>query len=167
MSPNAPGWVEMPLKGNGFVNGDADHHDYGSTVSRDLIIRSGARYAAYMQTHPNAQPITTNDVSVRRGGNTRDHSTHEGGLDLDVRLPRNDGTNGGAKVDWAIYDRDATRAMIESFAQDPSVDRILIGDSKLLAEFQGRTEAWASKVEDGGRQHRDHLHVDIKAPPIG
>ncbi len=167
LSADAPRWVEMPLRGRGFKNADADNHDYGAHITRNAIVAAGKHYADhYLASHPNAAVIATNDASLPRGGDTPDHASHEVGLDLDVRLPRTDGESGGVTVTSGGYDKNAARAMIEAFARQDEVERVLIGDRNLLAEFQARGESWALKVRDGGRQHRDHLHVDVKRPRL-
>jgi hypothetical protein len=158
---DSPRWVEMPESGPGFKNADWDKHDFGSSTLADVIRNTGQRYHdGYLAEHPEASVIETNDASKIRGGDNKDHETHEAGLDLDVRLPRTDGAS-GTKVTWASYDRDAARAMIDAFLEDPQVERILIGDKVLLEEYAESSDANALKVVDGGKLHRDHIHVDI------
>ena len=64
----------------------------------------------------------------------------------------------------ASYDRNAARAQIQAFIAEPNVERVLTGDAVLLGEFQRSSDPNAAKVQDGGRSHRDHIHVDVAAP---
>ncbi|TNE50814.1 MAG: hypothetical protein EP343_06575 [Deltaproteobacteria bacterium] len=163
-SPDAPKWSRMPNRGPGFVNGDRDGYSYGSEKLAAVVQEAGQSYHDnYLRTHPGASVMDLNDASVRNGGDNRDHSTHESGLDLDIRLPRTDGGS-GTQVGYRNYDRDAAYAMVEALASNPEVERVLLTDSTLRRMARNNNEPWAGKVQDGGRTHRDHIHVDIFPP---
>lgn len=168
-SPEARRWERMPAADLGFVNNDSDGFSHGSSRTADVIRDVGQRYNdAYRADNPAAALIDINDVSTRKGGKNRDHSTHQAGLDIDVRLPRTDGVC-GTQSNWRNYDRETAYQMIKAFAQDERVERVLFHDPTLLRRLQREAEAgaaWASKIEDGGTSHRDHFHVDIKAPGV-
>lgn len=162
----APRWEKIPASGTGFVNGDTDHHSYASARTVSVIKDAGARYHTnHLATNADDSLITTNDASRKKGGDTGDHDTHEAGLDLDIRLPRKDGT-AGTKVTWSSYDREAAYGMIASFAADARVERVLIGDSVLLNRIASSDVAWKDKVADGGWGHRDHIHIDVSPVEI-
>lgn len=161
-----PKWVEMPRQGEGFVNEDTDHFGFGSAESRSALQAFSATYAReYLAAHPGAAKISLNDVSQRSGGKNRDHESHQNGLDLDMRLPRTDGTS-GSDVRHSNYDREAAYAMLSAIASNPRVERVLFSDTVLLARAKERNEPWAYKVFDGGPVHRNHLHADIKPPVV-
>ena|GEM_PF-4927066 len=163
-SSEAPRWVEMPNGGVGFVNGDRDNHDYGSDHVVRVVRDVGERYNRdYLRANPDAAKIATNDVSLKNGGDTPDHITHENGLDLDIRLPRVDGSH-GSRTNWANYDREATFAMIKAFGEDPNVERIIFSDNVLLERIKTGDYSWSNKVFHGGKSHHTHVHIDI-APP--
>lgn len=157
---NAPHWQEMP-EGNeedGFVNIEVtdpdDDHDFGTDWLADTIAEAGIWYRDnHHETHSGAAVITVNDASRPRGGDTPDHSGHETGLECDLRLPRADGTAPGGTVhtDDSVYDRDATRAMLQAFRVQPLVTEILFNDPTLIAEGLCRRA--------GG--HDNHVHVGI------
>ncbi len=165
---NAPRWQVMPRGGReaGFLNvellDEADQHDYGTSWLAETIIAAGAAYRDhYLITHPNAALLATNDVSLPRGGNTPDHTTHETGLDCDCRLPRTDGTSGG--ISWnqpgttrrhPLYDRDAARAMLRALQRQPLWHRTLFNDPVLIAEGLCRAAPG----------HDDHIHFEIRPP---
>jgi murein endopeptidase len=167
-SPEAPRWVELPKSGVGFVSGDEDGYGWGSSVLASVIIDAGQRYHdQYLAANPGKSPLSLNDASTKRGGPAHDHETHQAGLDLDLRLPRRDGTQ-GTRVGRADYDREATYRMIAAFAADPRVERVLITDSVLLQQIAADNPPWKAKVQDGGPKHKNHVHVDIAPwqPPV-
>lgn len=165
-SGNPPAWTRMTKSGEGFVNSDRDGYSYGAKITDDVIADVGKRYAGtFLQSKQESALININDVSTRNGGKTRDHDTHQNGLDIDVRLPRHDGSH-GSKVGWKNYDREATYAQIKAFAEDPRVDRILFTDPKIVQMATRNREPWLSKLQDGGDLHKDHFHVDVKPPVV-
>lgn len=162
-----PRWMEMPASGVGFENIDADNHDYGWSVLADVVHGAGQRYYdEYQCLNPDSSAILTNDASLRLGGDTRDHASHETGLDLDVRLPNRLAVGQPTRVGRASYDRDAARAQVKAFIAEPAVERVLIGDATLVRELQRSGDENAHKVEDGGASHRDHIHVDVSFPEL-
>lgn len=159
---NAPHWQKM-LAGSasdGYVNIEVadpnDDHDFGTDWIATAISAAGAHYKAnHLASHADDALITVNDVSRPQGGNTTDHSTHETGMCLDMRLPRNDGTApGSTTVNDAVYDRDAMRGMLKAFRSSNLFERILLNDQTLIGE--------GLCVAASG--HDDHAHVDIKPP---
>lgn len=162
MAVDAPTWTTIPKSGVGFVNHDTDGHSHASSTLVDTLIRVGARYNAdYLSSNPGNSRIATNDASLTHGGDTPDHSTHENGLDLDIRMPKNDGGS-GSKVGWSSYDREAAFAMIKAFASDGQIERILTGDTVLLNRIHSGNYSWKAKVQNGGNSHKDHMHIDVK-----
>jgi len=168
-SPDAPRWERMPAADVGFVNNDSDGFGYGSSRTADVIRDVGQRYHdAYRGANDAAALIDINDVSTRKGGKNRDHESHQAGLDIDVRLPKTDGTS-GTQSNWRGYDREATYQMLKAFAQDERVERILFTDPTLARRLKQEALAgatWAEKIQDGGTLHRNHFHVDVKAPGV-
>lgn len=161
-----PKWVEMPKSGPGFVNEDTDHFGYGSEEAKAALEEAGAAYQRdHLATNPGAALLSLNDVSKRAGGKTRDHESHQNGLDLDFRLPRKDGTS-GTTTRRADYDREAAYAMLAALASNPRVERVLFTDPALLERIKSRGESWAYKVFDGGPVHLNHIHVDVKPPVV-
>lgn len=165
-SSEPPRWERMPKSGPGFVNEDTDGFGFGAAETRAAIEEIGAAYEReYLASHPDAARLSVNDVSERHGGDTRDHQTHENGLDVDLRLPRSDGGS-GSDVRWANYDREATWAMLQAIASNPRVERVLFSDATLLARATDTKQPWAHKLFDGGPVHRNHLHLDIRPPAV-
>lgn len=94
---NAPRWRESEQNGPGWQNDDRDNHDHGASWAFEAVALAGAALPS--------GTIRTNDVSLPNGGDTRDHGSHEGGLDIDVRLTANGGR-------W--YNTDTATAALES-----------------------------------------------------
>lgn len=164
-SPDSVRWQRLPASGTGFVNTDTDGFSWATDRLVQVVISAGERYQqSHRDAHPGAARIGLNDASRRAGGNNADHETHETGLDLDVRLPRTDGTH-GTIAGAANYDREATYRMIAAFASDPRVERILFSDNVLLQRIANSNASWKHKVAHGGAVHRDHIHVDVSPPP--
>lgn len=163
-SEHPPRWEKMPASGPGFVNHDTDGFSHGSAETRLAVEEFSSAYARdYLAANPGKALISLNDVSESHGGDNRDHDTHETGLDLDLRLPRKDGTS-GSDVRRTDYDRETAWAMLSAIAANPRVERVLFSDPVLLARAKSEAQPWAFKVFDGGDVHKNHFHADIKPP---
>lgn len=158
-------WQRMsPGGGNedGFVNIELqdpnDDHEFGTSWIAWTIEAAGRAYHdGHRAHHPQTAPITVNDVSRPRGGSTPDHSGHETGLAVDLRLPRRDGTApGNTRHTSDTYDRDTMRAHLRAIWQQPMVDRILFNDPSLIGEHLCTRAAG----------HDDHVHVEISPLPL-
>lgn len=161
-----PTWVRLPSSGPGFVNEDTDGFSYGSSELKAAVEELGAAYERdYLASNPGKARLGLNDASLRHGGDNRDHESHENGLDLDIRLPRTDGSN-GSDVRWANYDRETAWAMLAAIAANPRVERVLFSDPVLLERARSSGAEWAYKVFDGGPVHRNHFHADIRPPKL-
>lgn len=161
---NAPRWQLMPVgaknSSHGFYNTEVaeeliDSHDYGTDWLADTISSAGrAYYTEYLMNAPHAAPITINNASLPRGGDTRVHKGHETGMSFDLRLPRTDGRVGGITHTSRTYDRSAMRAMLNALWDQPLVTRIFFNDEDLIRD------ALCQEIEN----HDDHAHVEIKQP---
>lgn len=82
---NAPRWVLLPDTGQGWINQDEinvnspDHHDWGTHWSIEAIQRAG-------NNNNSGFNILVNDLSFTGGGFTTDHTSHQSGNDIDIRL---------------------------------------------------------------------------------
>lgn len=159
---NAPKWMRMPAGSiaEGFVNDEvadlADKHDFGTDWLAETLRATAASYKAnYLAAHPGAAVLHINDTSLPHGGDTGAHAEHESGLQSDLRLPRKDGGAGGTEVtQLGTYDRNAMRAMIVAFRQQPLANQVFLNDKVLMAEG-------LSHHADG---HENHAHFGIKPP---
>ncbi len=102
--------------------------------------------------------VAIGDLSREHGGDIANHSTHEQGLDIDLRPMRKDGKQCSHKTQWkwSSYDRASTRRFVRAVrARAPGhVKLIYFNDPTLIRE--GLTQ-WASG-------HDNHLHVRYCEP---
>jgi hypothetical protein len=93
------------------------------------------------------------DVSLEHGGDIRGHTSHEVGLDVDLRPMRKDGAqcSSGTNYRYASYSRAATRALIKAIraAAPGHVKLIYFNDPVLISE--GLVSAYPG--------HDNHLHI--------
>lgn len=159
----APRWQEMPSGSiqEGFLNNDdlqGDTGDFGTNWMVETIQAAALIYKdEFLETHPNAALIATNDISTVSGGNFPPHKTHQVGMCCDIRLPRKDGTSGGITYkDRDKYDQSAMRAMLAAFRKQSKykIRRILFNDMTLI------TVGLCQEASG----HDDHAHIDILAP---
>ncbi len=93
------------------------------------------------------------DVGFEHGGDIPGHTTHEQGLDVDLRPMRRDDRQCGVGTNWrsSAYDRAATRALVRSVrATAPGHVKVIYFNDPVLVR-EGLT-TWHSG-------HDDHLHV--------
>ena len=88
---------------------------------------------------------TTADIN---GGTIDGHSSHQNGLDVDIRLPRRDRVRGAA--DPGNYDRALTQQVVDHMVAR-GANLVLIGPSLDLHGPGGVVVRWPN--------HDDHLHV--------
>jgi hypothetical protein len=102
--------------------------------------------------------VAVGDVSREHGGNISGHSTHEEGLDVDVRPMRDDGNQCGAKTQWswATYNRDATRRFVQEIHKRAQgrVKLVWFNDPVLIREG----------LVQHARGHDNHLHIRYCEP---
>lgn len=156
---NAPRWQVMTATGVGIDNRERadtnDTHDYCASWLDEAILAAGRHYEQnYRASHKGASPIGINDASLPRGGDTKDHAGHEGGLDVDVYLPRTDGATGGITYEGALYDQDAARAILKAFRAQKLINRVYFNDPALIKEG----------LCTFTKGHANHIHVGVKAP---
>lgn len=161
---NAPRWSQLGPGSNldrsvGYFNYTLLQNDggqYGTNWLIDTIEEAGRLYYQnYLKDHPNAAVMQVNDLSRISGQAFPPHLGHRTGIVADIRLPKKNGDSGGITwQDTTNYDREATRAMMQSLLQTNRIKTILFNDEVLINEGLCR---FANK-------HNDHFHVEIKIP---
>ncbi|NER85221.1 MAG: muramidase (flagellum-specific), partial [Leptolyngbya sp. SIO1D8] len=160
-------WSQIPSSGTGYVDSDDAKYNvkdgkvamnWGTHWLIDTIKLAGLHYEKNHRKEDEKKAlIHTNDLSLPKGGDTKDHEGHETGLLIDIRLPKQDGTAGG--ITWESkkeYDRSAAREMIKAFRAQPLFESCFFNDKTLIGE------GLCTKL--GG--HDDHFHIKIKPPKI-
>ena len=162
---NAPQWKKLPASGVGYVNIEVseqpdDNHKYGTDWLATVIEGAATHYKTNFLNEHAASLLTINDASPEIGGDTPDHKGHETGLSCDMRLPVVQAA-GSTPVKapagtWESpnYSRDAARAVLLAFKEQPLFVHAFFNDPDLIAE------GLCSSQEN----HSDHIHIDIKAP---
>jgi hypothetical protein len=108
-------------------------------------------------------PVGVGDISLDHGGFLLNHTSHQEGLDVDLRMIRVDRQQcdpspaGGCEFTEACYDRNGTRVLINSLL-DAAHGHIplIIFDDPALQGYRG--------VVRGNGNHSDHLHVRYCEP---
>ena len=163
---NAPRWQTMPASDSSISlrnrekEETSDDHDFGTSWLANTILEIATDYHnSFRSSNPSKAPFTLNDVSRPQGGNTPDHAGHETGLMCDVFLPRTDGKAGDINMDSPLFDRNATRALIESMRRHKLVREVFFNDPVLTKEkFNGRP---LCNIASG---HHNHIHFEINPP---
>jgi len=156
------GAVRLPIRGPGYYTynpatqrppGGADRR-WGTSMLVSQVIALGEWWD---RTHPRRARLGIGDLSRPGGGPFQGpvvgHSSHQNGLDVDIRLPRRDGVEGPANP--GNYDRELTQRVVDRLvAQGATL--ILIGPNLDLHGPAGVVVRWPN--------HDDHLHVRFADP---
>lgn len=89
------------------------------------------------------------NISRAGGGEYSKHSSHQNGLQVDIRALRRDGLQLPVNRFDQQYDSKATAKLIEIFYSHPATRKILFNDKDIA-----RVQAWTN--------HDDHFHVAIR-----
>lgn len=155
-SPNGgrlTGAVRLPASGSGYYTYDPrTQREPGGIATRwgtTRLVRELTDLGTWWaRTHPGAGALGIGDLSRRDGGRIDGHSSHQNGLDADIRLPRRDGAQGAANP--GNYDRELTQDLVDRLVAR-GANLILIGPSLDLHGPRGVVVRWPN--------HDDHLHV--------
>ncbi|MEM9290992.1 MAG: penicillin-insensitive murein endopeptidase [Acidobacteriota bacterium] len=149
--------ASLPNTGAGyyyFRGGDAadtDDWSCADTIHADLAT-VGAGWPA---TRPR---IGIGDLSLMGGGFWGDHTSHQNGLDVDMRYVRSDGQEAPVSFNNpgtpAIYDQAATQEMVDA----------LIAEGAVLVIVDNRSGITGAVVQYENAQHHNHIHVRFADP---
>lgn len=142
MASNAPRWTHGDTFGSvvseyGVQFVDDDDHGFGTSWAFQVLLAAGRQYQAkYRAFNPSASAMSVNDLSTQFGGASPHHSSHQTGMDVDLRPPRTGGAMpggfGGGKAWLAFnYDREAARAQLSALSAHPAVESIFYNDPEL------------------------------------
>ena len=149
--------IRLPVSGTGYYTYDPrTQREPGGLKTRwgtaHLIREIMALGEWWARAHPNATAIGIGDLSHRNGGTIDGHSSHQNGLDVDIRLPRRDGARGPATP--GSYDRSLTQDIVDHVV-GRGASLVLIGPSLDLTGPSGVVVRWPN--------HDDHLHIRFPA----
>ena len=107
--------TQLPISGTGFYSyyanqPDGRAHQYGLPETVQALQALGA---AWQRAHPQGPRIGIGHLSLRGGGPTPEHSSHQNGLDVDIRPVRNDGREESVYYQWSQYSRSLTQELVD------------------------------------------------------
>lgn len=181
---NAPGWVKIYSRnGTGWCTTahryvidksgtpyTESNGGYGTTWILDVIEKAGLAYSSSWQ--PDYPLMMVRDCAKTKGGDAKPvHSSHQTGLDIDLRLPLKPvaglpnalWTYLGTKAQRVAHlYREAVEAQLKALVTQPLVKEIFYEDDTASPGQTKLHEKW-SKVKPEPN-HANHIHVRIKPP---
>ncbi|URA10592.1 penicillin-insensitive murein endopeptidase [Thermospira aquatica] len=164
----------LGLEGKGYRNYSADG-DIDKWGRPEVVKALKQIAAAWNKKYPD-QPIYYGDLSRYLGDSDPAHTSHKHGMDVDVKFVSTDGKShpGNYNDKWTLYDRDATRELIQMFLDYDNrnfiqkwlgmpktviVEKIFFNDEVLINYFD--KNGYEGKVQYF-RGHDSHLHIRFK-----
>ncbi len=140
----------LPRSGPGFYSYKPTAQQYGLPETIQALQAIGA---AWQRAHPQGPRIGIGDISLRGGGPMRGHKSHQKGVDVDVRLVRNDGREEPTRYQSPQYSRALTQELINLIRANGilGVRYIFFNDPAVSG-----VTPWPN--------HDDHLHVRFIVP---
>jgi hypothetical protein len=149
----------LPRSGPGFYSyhPGSPGRQYGTAGAIRSLQAIGLAWAA---AHPAGPRIGVGDISFRGGGRMPPHVSHDKGLDVDLRIMRNDRQEGGTTYREASYSRALTQRLVDTIRANQvlPIKLILFNDPQVTG-----VKPW--------KGHDNHLHVRFtpsvpgQAPP--
>jgi peptidoglycan hydrolase-like protein with peptidoglycan-binding domain len=142
--------TRLPRSGQGFYGYLSNSRQYGLPETIRALQNIAA---AWYISHPQGPRIGIGDISFQGGGYMPPHKSHQKGVDIDIRLMRNDGVEGGTRYQNPEYSRALTQELVNLIRANNvlSVRYIFFNDPQVRGV---RKEAG----------HDNHLHVRFCAP---
>lgn len=136
--------------------------DWGGQEGMEDVIRGVA--LRWFAAHTSGPRLQFGDISRQGGGYFYPHSSHQNGLDVDLRYVRNDGTEGPLNLSsqYSSYSRTLTIELLRFFA-----DTLGRAQKVFVDPNSGITSADVPGLEvvvDTSGEHVDHMHLRIYDP---
>jgi len=151
------------------------NHLWGSSLAYYFLAEVSRYYC--VETNDSSTLVVTS-ASLRQGGDTPHHGSHENGLDVDIRYPRNGFSLNGTVIHngemirsgkirentWTLLKIAFETGAVERFIVHPAVVSAMeqyansIGES---ATFQKMTRKFYERND-----HDDHIHFQLYCSPI-
>lgn len=149
--PSAAIVSALPEAGPGFFSYTRPERRFGRAEVIRVLRELGA---AWQRAHPDGPRIAIGDLSRRGGGPMPPHHSHQLGVDVDIRLMRQDGRETGVTFRDPAYSLALTRDLVNRLRTNGrlAVQYIFCNDPRLPG-----TRQWAG--------HENHLHVRFQLPP--
>lgn len=134
---------------------------------RNVIERLQRVADEWHRRYPGGPRIQIGDISREGGGVFPPHASHHEGRDVDIRVFRNDGVEGGINIltEPNLYDRDRTRELIEVLRDESNgaLEWVMLDDPVLIEENLVRpTYRPTRNNPHPPRVHVRHMHVRFR-----
>jgi hypothetical protein len=141
----------MPGSGLGFYSYGLTNRRWGNPK---LIYRLMYLARDWKSNHDYYPRIGFGDISKKRGGRLRGHSTHRNGLDVDMRLIAKNNYEGPLSIDSTNYSKKRNKRWIVDYLKGSfKVDFINVQDPSLYNRYY-----YINNVSG----HKNHIHLSIK-----
>jgi len=156
-----------PLKANIFCNGDTDNNLYTDDGRKDSSGNpqvNGIRFGMGDLSRAGGGPFykldaNGNIVYDNNGKPIIEHSSHQNGLDVDVRYVRKNNTEGNVAVIDSVYSALLSNELVELFFTEGGAIRVIVDFESRISSDQYGTYIIYDTLDDGKRDHIDHFHV--------
>lgn len=137
------GFIQLASSGPGWAAYGAAYKRWGRPTLVYGIERVARRQARRSRTR-----MGVGNISLENGGRMPPHSSHQRGVDVDVRPMRSDGREAGVTIHQSAYSRSRTQALVSDFRRELSIRIILFNDSGVSG-----VRYWSG--------HDNHFHVSM------
>jgi peptidoglycan hydrolase-like protein with peptidoglycan-binding domain len=144
--------VPLPASGPGYYSYTEAAKRYGR---RETITALQAIASEWTRAHPAGPRLGIGNISLQGGGPFPPHSTHQEGLNVDIRPVRNDRVE--SPVTWR--DSGYSRTLTQELVNLIRANRVL-GVSSILFNDSSVSGVTAHP------KHDDHLHLSFVTPPV-
>lgn len=140
-------YEEMPRSGPGWYRYVTTNREGGwGTANVIAVVKSVAGQWAASGRVPR---LGIGDIGLPHGGPIPGHASHQRGVDVDIRIVRNDGREGAVDYREAAYSRKLTQRLVDLLLATGEVELILFNDPAI----RGVTP-WPN--------HDHHMHVRFR-----
>ena len=142
--------AQLPASGTGFYSYAPASRRYGISETIRALQQVSSAWAA---ANPGGPRIGFGDISLQGGGPISGHASHQKGVDVDVRLMRNDGREEPTVYQSANYSRALTQQLID----------LIRANGVLRVQYIFFNDPQARGVSKWPN-HDNHLHVRFYNP---
>lgn len=142
--------TRLASPGQGYYSYKPATNQYGLSETIRALQTIGSQWH---RAHPSGPRIGIGDISLKGGGPMPGHASHQKGVDIDIRLVRNDGQEAPVTYKQAGYSRALTQELVNLIRSNGvlSVQYIFFNDPQVTG-----VQKWPN--------HDDHLHVRFYPP---
>lgn len=142
--------ARLPSPGQGYYSYKPGTNQYGLPETIRALQTIGAQWN---RAHPSGPRIGIGDISLQGGGPMPGHASHQKGVDIDIRIVRNDGQEAPVTYQNSAYSRTLTQELVNIIRANGvlRVQYVFFNDPRVTG-----VQKWP--------HHDDHLHVRFYPP---